>query len=112
MKVLIDESLPRHLEKMLIDHEADTVQGLGWAGIKNGDLISKAEVIYDVFLTADKNLRYQQNMAGRTLALIVFPTNKLSVVKQLAHELEAALSRIQSGEFIELELPHKDERTG
>jgi predicted nuclease of predicted toxin-antitoxin system len=109
MRILIDESLPKHLEKMLLNHETDTVQGLGWAGIKNGDLISKAEAIYDVFLTADKNLRYQQNMTGRILALLIFPTNKLSVVKQLANELEAALTRIKSGEFIELEMPNKSE---
>ena len=87
------------------------MQGMGWAGIKNGDLISKAEAIYDVFLTADKNLRYQQNMTGRTIALLIFPTNKLSVVKQLAKEIEAALSRIKSGECIELEMPRKNEST-
>ena len=109
MKILIDESLPRQLKQMLLDHEADTVQEMGWAGIQNGELIAKAEPIYSVFLTADKNLRYQQNMVGRTLALIIFPTNKLSVVKRLADQLETALGNVMAGKYIELPMPEDDE---
>lgn len=109
MKILIDESLPRQIKQMLMGHEADTVQEVGWGGIQNGDLIAKAESIYSVFLTADKNLRYQQNMVGRTLALIIFPTNKLSVVKRLKDELDAALESIAAGKYIELPMPEEDE---
>lgn len=87
MKILVDESLPRHLKTMLDGYEVDTVQEMGWAGFKNGDLIAFAEADYDVFLTADKNLRYQQNMQGRRLTLIIFPTNKPTVVKQLETQL-------------------------
>ena len=109
MKILIDESLPRQLKQMLLGHEAETVQDVGWGGIQNGELITKAEPIYSVFLTADKNLRYQQNMVGRTLALIIFPTNKLSIVKRLADQLEAALGNIAAGKFIELSMPEDNE---
>lgn len=105
MKILIDESLPRHVKHMLAHYKADTVQELGWSGIQNGELIAKAEPEYAVFLTADKNLRYQQNMAGRKLALIILPTNRLSIVKKLADEIERALQHIGAGQYVELEMP-------
>lgn len=60
MRVLIDESLPRDLKQKLFGMEIFTVQDMGWAGIKNGELLAKANANFDVFMTADKNLRYQQ----------------------------------------------------
>ncbi len=66
MKILIDESLPRYLKRMLAEHDAQTVQDMGWAGIKNGKLLNLAESEFDVFLTADKNIRYQQNLKGQS----------------------------------------------
>jgi predicted nuclease of predicted toxin-antitoxin system len=107
MKILIDESLPRHLKRMLSAHEADTVQELGWQGTKNGALLARAEGLYEVFLTADKNLRYQQNLQGRTLTIIEFPSNKLSVVKALEDTLLDALEQITQGDYITLALPAK-----
>lgn len=105
MRILVDESLPRHLVKMLPNYVVETVQGLGWAGIKNGDLIAKADDLHEVFLTADRNLRYQQNMTGRKIAIVVFPSNKLSVVKMLHDQLGEAITNIRSGEFVELSMP-------
>lgn len=102
MKILIDESLPRYLKRMLKEYEVFTVQEIGWGGLKNGALLARAEGQFDVFLTADKNLRYQQNFKGRQLAVIIFPTNKLSVIKQLDAALKAALSGIMVGGFNEL----------
>lgn len=102
MKILIDESLPRFTLQLVQEHEAFTVQYMGWTGIKNGALLRRAEGQFDVFLTADKNLRYQQNLADRTLAVIVFPSNKLSVVKQLEAALRRALTEITSGAVVEL----------
>lgn len=102
MKILIDESLPRILKQMLTEHESFTVQEMGWGGIKNSDLLAKAESNFDVFLTADKNLRYQENLSRLKLALVVFPSNKLSVVKALTSRIKDALSVIESGEIVEL----------
>jgi len=67
MKVLIDECAPKALKRVLADrgHECRTVQEAGWAGKKNGDLVNLAETGFDVLLTVDTNLRYQQNLAGR-----------------------------------------------
>ncbi len=102
MKILIDESLPRFTLQLVQEHEAFTVQYVGWTGIKNGALLRRAEGQFDVFLTADKNLRYQQNLTDRTLAIIVFPSNKLSVVKQLEMPLKQTLTEITPGAVVEL----------
>ncbi len=107
MKILIDESLPCHLKRMLSAHEADTVQELNWQGTKNGALLARAEGLYEVFLTADKNLRYQQNLRERTLAIIEFPSNKLSIVKAVELALHDALEQIIQGEYITLAYPTK-----
>ena len=102
MKILIDESLPRYLLHVLQDYDVYTVQYMGWGGIKNGVLLGLAEQQFDVFLTADKNLRYQQNFVGRKISVIVFPSNKLSVVKQLEAQLKTTLIVIASGMIVEL----------
>ena len=104
MKVLIDESLPRYLKRMMPDHEAQTVPERGWAGIQNGELLQLAENEFEVFLTADKNLRYQQNLKDRRLAIIEFPSNKLSVVKSLEAELHDLLVQATPGSYLTLTL--------
>ena len=73
MRVLIDECVPRALKPFLSkeDHECRTVQEAGWAGKKNGDLLSLAEDAFDVLITLDTNLSYQQNLAGRKIAIVV-----------------------------------------
>ncbi len=81
MRILIDESLPRYLKRVLPMHEVSTVQDMGWTGTKNGALLAKAALHFDVFLTGDKNLRYQQNLTQFNLAIVVFPSNRLSIVK-------------------------------
>ncbi len=75
---------------------------MGWSGLKNGALLARVEGEFMVFLTADKNLRYQQNLKGRQLAIVVFPSNKLSIVKQLVAPLKATLADITIGALIEL----------
>lgn len=102
MKIIIDESLPRYLKQLLGDHETRTVQEMGWAGIRNGDLLARAESNFQVLLTADKNLQHQQNLAGLKLAIVVFPSNRLSIVKNLAGRVNEALSVIKVGEIVEL----------
>ncbi len=102
MKILIDESLPRYLKHVLAEYAAFTVQELGWTGIKNGELLTRANNAFDVLLTADKNLRYQQNLHGLTLAIIVFPSNRLSTVTNLTNRLKDALGAITPGKIVEL----------
>jgi len=87
---------------VLIGHVSQTVRQVGWSGIKNGELLALAEGEYDVFLTADQNLRYQQNLARRTIAIIELPTNTLSVVKTLVPEILNELTTIRPGVYIRI----------
>lgn len=63
MRILLDEDLPRRLAAILAGHEVSTVQRSGWTGIKNGKLLGLAAAEFDVFLTMDGNLEFQQNLA-------------------------------------------------
>jgi hypothetical protein len=64
MKILMDECVPWPMHKLLLGHECTTAQKRGWAAVKNGDLLRLAEGQFDLFITSDQNLRYQQNLAG------------------------------------------------
>ena len=102
MNVLIDECLPGYLKTVLSDFSTRTVQEAGWGSVKNGPLLDLAENAFDVFLTADQSLRYQQNLKGRKIAIIVLPSNRLPVVRKYEGKLKQALSRIKPGDFVEL----------
>ena len=65
MKILLDENIPWPLSRYLSGHEVTYVQRQGWAGVQNGDLIKKADGLFDALILADKNLRYQQNLKNR-----------------------------------------------
>jgi len=77
MRILLDECLPRKLKKDLPGHEARTVPEAGWAGIKNGRLLRLAESAFDVFLTVDQNVEYQQNLAAYNIAIVVLVSNDI-----------------------------------
>jgi len=104
VNVLIDECLPHYLKRALAGHSVQTVQEAGWSGRKNGDLLTLADTTFDVFVTADQNLRYQQNLTGRNIAIIELPTNTLSVVKSLAPEILSALSKINRRDYFQIKI--------
>ncbi len=78
---------------------------MGWTGLSNGDLLALAEKQFDAFVTADKNIRYQQNLSGRRLSVIVLPSNQVPIVKDLLPAIDRALKGIQLGAFVEIPLP-------
>lgn len=79
MRVLFDKSAPNGLIRHLEGHAVSTAEELGWGRLQNGDLLEAAEKAgSELFLTADKNLRYQQNLAGRTIVLIVLGHSPLA----------------------------------
>ena len=105
MKILLDESVPHIVQTRLSQLDIRTVQDVGWAGIKNGELLRRAETEFNVFVTADQQLRYQQNLSGRTLAIIVLPTNQVRTVVSLLPAIEESLKRVQPGVFLTIPLP-------
>ena len=72
-KVILDENLPIPLRHKFPDCDVVTVQCKGWSGVQNGDLIRLIDGNFDVFITADKNLRYQQNLKGRLISIVEIP---------------------------------------
>ena len=102
MLVLIDESLPKPIRRELAGHQAFTVQQRGWSKTKNGALLRIAEVAGSgAFLTADQSLRYQQNLAGSKLRIIVFEalSNRLEHIRPLLPEAIKALQEMAPGEL-------------
>ncbi len=72
MRVLLDEQLPRHLARDLTGHQVRTVQQEGWAGLKNGELLRRAAEKFEVLVTADQNLQFQQNLARARLGVVLW----------------------------------------
>ncbi len=75
---------------------------MGWAGIKNGELLRLVSTDFDVFITSDKNLQYQQNLASFEIAFILLPSNQVPVVISLLPKIDEALENIRTKEFVEL----------
>ncbi|MGH9424772.1 MAG: DUF5615 family PIN-like protein [Terriglobia bacterium] len=104
MKILLDESVPHVVQTRLSYLAIRTVQEMGWTGIKNGELLRRAEEQFDVFVTADQKLRYQQNLSGRKFAIIVLPTNQIRAVVGLLPVIEDSMKTVQPGTLIEIPL--------
>jgi hypothetical protein len=105
MRILLDECVPWPMHKLLAGHECMTAQQRGWGGIKNGDLLRLAESEFDLFITSDQNIHYQQNLAGRRIPVLELSTNKLRRIRAAATEIQGAVAAIQPGEFRHLDIP-------
>jgi hypothetical protein len=100
MRIILDENLPRPLKTIFPGHTVTTVQEEGLAGTVNGALLAKLEGTFDVFITADKNLRYQQNLAGRQLAIVELPTNRLPLLQPLFPRILAVVESITPSAYV------------
>lgn len=104
MNVLFDGCVPRPLRRSLLGHTVETAPELGWGALQNGDLLRVAEERFDLLLTADQNLRYQQNLKGRRIAILVLPTNDWTVLREHTQRIAAAVNTMSPGSFRELDL--------
>lgn len=105
MRILLDECVPWPLHTLLPSNQCTSVTRRGWGGIGNGVLISRAEAEFDLFITSDQNLRYQQNLAGRGIAILELSTNDLHSIVAAKDRIRTAVDRIAPGEFQPLEIP-------
>jgi hypothetical protein len=105
MKILLDECVPWPMHKFLTGHECSTAQQHGWGGIKNGDLMQWAENEFDLFITSDQNIRYQQNLAGRRIAILELSTNDYRRIQNAAALIQSVVVIMQPREFRRLEIP-------
>ena len=105
MRILLDECVPRPLRHEFSGHDVRTIREMGWAGKKNGELLAlMAGAGLEILLTVDQNLRYQQNLVGSAVAVVVMvaPSNRLPDLIPLVPKVEAALSGIQSGDVVQV----------
>jgi predicted nuclease of predicted toxin-antitoxin system len=102
MKVLLDACVPRPLRRFLPGHTVRTAQEMGWGQLKNGVLLREAELQFDAFITTDQNLKYQQKIVGRKLAVLVLPTNDWATIRSKAGEVAAKVANLKPGDFVEL----------
>ena len=102
MRILFDECVPRQLRRHLIGHSVATVPGRGWSGIKNGKLLDLADAEFDVFLTVDKSIPFQQNLSNRQIAVLVLlaPDTKFGTLQPLTPLIQDILKTIKSGEVV------------
>ena len=104
MRVLFDQGTPVPLRSFLAKHEVATAFELGWAQLANGDLLARAETQFDVLVTTDQQLRYQQNLIGRRIAVLVLPYASWKKLEPHASRIVAALSSMNRGDYLELKL--------
>jgi hypothetical protein len=104
VKVLLDENLPHRLRHRLGSHEVYTVSYMGWAGLKNGELLKAAEEAdFEVFVTGDRTLPYEQNLTGRRIAVLVLSTIDRDILKSNAHLIVTALDNLTLGSIAQVD---------
>ena len=100
MKILLDECVDWRLSRDIVGHDVKTVRQMGWSTIKNGELMQLVSGQFDVFVTVDRNLSFQQNLTGYTLALVVLcaKTNRLADLRPLVPKLLEIIPMAKVGE--------------
>lgn len=105
MRLLLDESVPSRLRRALPTHEVRTVVEMGWSGVKNGELLALAANDFDVFITVDKNLPYQQNVTALPIAVVVLDavSIELCALLPLVPNLERELATLKPRTYVRVE---------
>jgi len=104
VRILLDECLPRRLKHDLVGHDARTVPDMGWASKRNGELLALAETDFDVFVTVDRNLSFQQDLPRFRLGVVVLVArgNRRSDLLPLVPELLAVVTDIEPGQLVKV----------
>jgi len=106
MRILFDQGTPVPLRRSLTGHDVATAYELGWSTVTNGDLIRLAEQEgYELLITTDTNLRYQQNLNGRSIAILGITTTSWPRIRQVTERIVAAIAMINRGSYEELLIP-------
>jgi len=103
VKILFDQGTPAPLRRALTSHSVATAFEKGWANLSNGNLLREAEREFDLLVTTDKNLQYQQNLTGRKIAILVLPTTSWPEIKKHQGEVASAVDRMKPGDYLALD---------
>jgi hypothetical protein len=101
--ILLDENLPVALRHQLSEFNVVTVQFQGWSGKQNGELIQLIDGRFDVFLTGDKNLRYQQRIETRSIAIVDLPFTRLQSLEPFLEKIRKAIRNSVAGDYIQVQ---------
>ena len=105
MKILFDQGTPVPLRGSLLDHKVDTVYERGWSTLANGNLLDTAEREgYNLLVTTDRNLRYQQNLTNRQIAIVVLLSTSWPRIQKHQDEIRNAIDTIVPGAYLEIEI--------
>lgn len=105
MRILFDQGTPAPLKKHLAGHAISTAYGQGWSQLKNGDLLDAAETDgFELLISTDQDLEYQQNLANRRIAIIVLTTTSWPRVRQQVDVIRAAIDSVAPGQYIVVEI--------
>jgi hypothetical protein len=108
MRVLFDQSTPVPIRPFLKGHSVRTAAQQGWDKLRNGDLLNVAEEAgFDVFVTPDKNMRYQQNLEGRRIAIVVIGTPQWPALRAHVERVVATVNAATPGSYAEVETPRE-----
>lgn len=107
MLVLFDNGTPRTLARFLIDqHTVTEARSRGWAELSNGDLLREAELAgFEVLVTTDRNITYQQNLLGRKIAIVVLGKGRWTLIQRHVEQVVAAVNAARPGSFAEVPIP-------
>jgi hypothetical protein len=108
MKILFDNGTPKPIARSLTGHDVIFARRIGWEKLENGDLIQQAEGAgFDVLLSTDKNIRYQQNLKGRKIALVILGNSRWPTVRLHLDEISAAVEASAPGSYTEVDIPYE-----
>ena len=103
MRVLLDQGVPAPLRGALTADQVKTAYECGWSALRNGDLLTAAEHAgFDVFVTTDKNLRYQQNLAERRIAIVVLSTTSWPKIQTALPSIDKVVSAATANSYVEV----------
>jgi hypothetical protein len=106
VRILFDQGTPVPLRQVLTGHDVCTAYELGWATLKNGELLRSAEEQgFEVLVTTDANLRYQQNLAARRIAVVVLSTTSWPRIRLVAEHVASAINLASRGSYVEVPVP-------
>ena len=106
MRVLFDNGTPRGVASALTNHTVEEARAYGWDMLKNGELLDAAEAAgFDVFVTTDRNIRFQQNLTSRRIAIIVLGKGRWRLIRRRLSEIASAVAAATPGSLVEVEVP-------
>src|SRR5271157_4212304 len=106
MRILLDNGTPRGIMRSLSGHTVEESRDHGWDGLSNGELLTAAEEAgFEVLVTTDKNIRYQQNLGGRRIAIVVLGKGRWRLIRSMLAQIAVAVNAATPGSYTEVEIP-------